>query len=80
MRAPVDYAVTKKYVPVLTEEEIVEEIRRRVAQLLCNRNEQPGKEAWIAWGEGEGGAELISLLQMLDASESYCSDEFKDEI
>jgi len=69
-----------KYNPTMNEQEIVGEIVRRVRELLSDRNMQPGKEAWIAWEEGEDGQEMASLINMLDASELYFEDEFKDEL
>ena len=70
---------TIKYVPILNEQEIVSEIERRINQLEGERDEQPGKDMWIAWGESDNGMELESLLKMLNASELYCGVEMSDK-
>lgn len=62
---------TKPYVPTLSEPEIVKEMIRRISYLMRERDEQPGKEMWIAWGESDEGMELETLQRMLEQSDYW---------
>jgi hypothetical protein len=65
-----------KYIPVLKEPEIVEEIKRRIKELEDDRNMLLDDD-WPDWEASEDGMELDSLEKMLSASNFYV--ESKDE-